>query len=65
LSTDPSDWHFVQEDRENSVVAGVAAVGGLWMSSDGLFSFFFGGTLALLLWGAYSSIPGFAQSSVE
>jgi hypothetical protein len=64
MSTDPSDWHFVQEDRVNSVVAGIAATGGLWTSADGLFSFFFGGTLALLLWGGYSLLP-FVRSGLE
>jgi len=48
---DWSDWRIIQDDRQKSVVAGLASVGGLWTSIGGLFLIVFGTSVFRILFG--------------
>ena len=48
---DWTDWQIIQDDRQNSVVAGLASVGGLWTSVGGLFLIIFGTSVFRILFG--------------
>jgi len=48
---DWSDWHITQDDRQKSVIAGLASVGGLWTSVGGLFLIVFGTSVFRILLG--------------
>jgi len=48
---DWSDWRILQDDRQNSAIAGLASVGGLWTSIGGLFLIVFGTSVLQILFG--------------
>lgn len=50
---DISDWDILQDYRDNSFWSGFSSVGGLWTALNGVFSFIFGSSLLLILFGAY------------
>jgi hypothetical protein len=48
---DPSEWVIVQDNRDKSVVRGLADVGGLWAFLSGAFAMIFGISLMRVLFG--------------
>jgi hypothetical protein len=48
---DYSDWRFLVEYREKSVLAGISSVGGFWTVVNGMYAVIFGMSLSYLLFG--------------
>ncbi|KAF5350026.1 hypothetical protein D9756_009155 [Leucocoprinus leucothites] len=46
-----AEYRLVQDDKENSMLSGVALLGGLWTFLNGAFAVIFGSTLLLILFG--------------
>jgi hypothetical protein len=53
---DPSEWMFLQDTREKTVLGGFAAVGGFWTSVNGIFAFIFGSSLLFVAFGRSASV---------
>jgi len=51
VQDDPSNFVFVEEYREKSVLGGFAAVGGFWTFINGAFAVIFGSSLMFILFG--------------
>ncbi|KAJ6489403.1 hypothetical protein DFH09DRAFT_1105429 [Mycena vulgaris] len=64
MASDGSDWHMFSDGRQNSVLSGLIALGGLWTPVNGAITVIFGMSMLMLWWGMYGSSPLSGMNSV-
>ncbi|KAF7348979.1 hypothetical protein MVEN_01418900 [Mycena venus] len=51
MGTDLSEWNMFSDGRQNSVLSGLIALGGLWTPVNGAITVIFGMSMLMLWWG--------------
>lgn len=49
----PAPYRMVSDSQQNSVLAGITALGGLWTFVNGVFTLIFGMSILMLWWSIF------------